>query len=154
MFAPARCEAAVDLLEEPLEINGALMSPKEFSQKMRDDYERLYCLPDDRARSEPPDDRSIDSALAVMSRLNLKCFTPSRIIPSAEGGVGLCFALNGKYADFECFNDGAVLAAITDRRDLVEVFEVNPASHQEIDHAISRMQHFLGQTASAVSPVC
>jgi len=44
-----------------------------------------------------------------------------------EGGVALCFKVDGMYADIECFNSGEIWGIISDR--------VNPASTWAVENS-------------------
>ena len=48
-----------------------------------------------------------DHAIRCLIGANL---IPDAIMPSAEGGVAICFVRGGKYADIECLNTGEILA--------------------------------------------
>jgi len=54
---------------------------------------------------------------------------PTQVTASAEGGVALCFKIDGMYADIECFNSGEMWAIISDR--------INPASTWLIENTAS-----------------
>jgi hypothetical protein len=56
-----------------------------------------------------PNERSIANAIRVLDLLESLNLDPTRILPSAEGGVGICFVREDRYADIECSNDGEVL---------------------------------------------
>jgi len=56
-----------------------------------------------------PSGRSIANAIRVLNLLESLNLDPTRILPSAEGGVGICFVREDRYADIECSNDGEVL---------------------------------------------
>ena len=53
---------------------------------------------------------------------------PTRIVPSAEGGIAVCFVHGDRYADLECLNSGEILAVTY--RGVAEplVWEVAPES--------------------------
>lgn len=95
------------------------------------------------AEFSPPNADSIDRAWELFCRLNMRHVIPTRILPSPEGGVALCFSRNGRYADFECFNSGSTMVAMSDRRGKVDVFEIDPIREEEVDHVIFRIGQFL-----------
>jgi hypothetical protein len=103
--------------------------------------ENLRSLPSnwDSYGAEPPDERSLSSAGFLLSRFAATECMPSRLIPSAEGGVALVFEEPGKYADIECFNDGDIVAAICPDRTEPFIWEVLDGYEEE---AISRIDSF------------
>lgn len=60
--------------------------------------------------AEPPNERARNAAETVLALLKATSLPPTRVVPSSEGGVGICFVDEDRYADFECFNDGEILA--------------------------------------------
>ncbi|MGD1096470.1 MAG: hypothetical protein ABSB35_31310 [Bryobacteraceae bacterium] len=52
---------------------------------------------------------------------------PTQVTASMEGGVALCFKVDGMYADIECFNSGEIWGIISDR--------VNPASTWAVENS-------------------
>lgn len=52
---------------------------------------------------------SIANAIRVLDLLEPLNLDPTRILPSAEGGVGICFVRGDRYADIECSNEGEIL---------------------------------------------
>jgi large subunit ribosomal protein L15 len=71
-------------------------------------------------------------------------FTPSYVAPSAEGGVAISFSRQDKYADLECFNDGDVLAVISDKKrdGHIEVWEVD-ASEEGIKNSLLKIREYV-----------
>lgn len=52
-------------------------------------------------------------------------FVPDRVVPSAEGGLGLVFFSPGITADFEILNDGEVTFSVIDRNNnTTEVWQI------------------------------
>jgi len=94
--------------------------------------------------STRPGSIAISCAWHIFCRCNLHGIPPSNVVPSAKGGVGICFTRNGKYADFECFNDGTVLWVISDRHSDVDVLPLDPWHDAEVDNAVFRIAQFLG----------
>ena len=56
----------------------------------------------------PPNRTAIQKALHILDLLDMPDLLGVRILPSAEGGVGICFVRGDRYADLECSNDGEV----------------------------------------------
>lgn len=97
-----------------------------------------------------PTEESIDRAWKLYCQLNIRNVLPTKILPSPEGGVGICFCINGRYADFECFNTGETLVGMSDRRGKIEVFAVDPRNEKEVDDVISRIGQFLRPVQDAL----
>jgi len=100
----------------------------------------------------PPSEDSMETAFELFCRLTDNQVFPTRVLPSPEGGVGLCFSRNDRYADLECFNSGNTLAAISDRHGKVDVFEVDPLNEKEMDDVIFRIGQFLDSNRSETLP--
>ncbi len=66
---------------------------------------------------------------------------PTRVTPSAQGGVGICFTFKGKDADMECLNAGEILATTSDGKALPDVWEVKPGDIKEALERIARFLH-------------
>jgi len=60
--------------------------------------------------SEGPTAEAIRIAGDFINHLIAVGLIPDAILPSAEGGVAVCFVREGKNADVECLNSGEVLA--------------------------------------------
>jgi hypothetical protein len=60
--------------------------------------------------TERPSQEAIASAAAIAESFISFGLVPDAIVPSAEGGVAVCFLRNQKYVDIECLNSGEVLA--------------------------------------------
>jgi hypothetical protein len=92
--------------------------------------------------AQAPQDPAIYWAFQVLQKLEHDMLRPSRIVASAEGGVAICFVREDIYADIECFNDGVILGAISDRRDRPIVWEIEPGP-SDIARAAARIRKFL-----------
>jgi hypothetical protein len=57
----------------------------------------------------PPNERAASNAIRVLNLLESIRLDPTRILASAEGGIGICFIRGDRYADIECSNEGEVL---------------------------------------------
>jgi hypothetical protein len=88
--------------------------------------------------SEAPSDFARDIAKQIL--LSATGLEPSRVVPSAQGGVGICFSHKGKYGDIECLNTGEILATTSDGTNIPEVWEVKPS---ESKGALERIGHFI-----------
>src|SRR5579872_6148007 len=118
---------------------------------LRDYYEEYLALPPEERQSYPPPSESaLERAWELICRLNAERILPSAIVPSPEGGVGICFSRNGKYADLECFNTGTLLGAVSDRQGDRDVFTVKIPDEIEVSCAITRIGKFLGYSEDAL----
>ncbi len=97
-----------------------------------------------------PTEESIESAWELLCRLNIRHVLPTRILPSPEGGVALCFSRNGRYADFECFNAGNTMVAMSDKKGKVRVFAINLTNEKEVDDVILAIGQFLDPIQDAL----
>ena len=94
-----------------------------------------------------PQDRAISNAGEVLEELKhfnslldssrLDC----KVLPSANGGVGVCFFNGSIYADIECFNAGEVLAVIdeTSSQDDPEVWEITDLNQKKFRESLARI---------------
>jgi hypothetical protein len=53
--------------------------------------------------------KAAERALDILRHLNAE---PVAILPSADGGIGICFSNSGKYGQLEFLNDGEVHALL------------------------------------------
>jgi hypothetical protein len=88
--------------------------------------------------SEAPNPFAIDFAKQIV--LSAKAIVPTRVVASAQGGVGICFSSAEKYGDIECLNTGEILATVSDGKGIPEVWEVKGA---ESEGAIERIASFI-----------
>jgi len=56
-----------------------------------------------------PNGTAVENAERILGRMNLFDLTLARIVPSAEGGIGICFSKDDRYADIESSNEGEVI---------------------------------------------
>ena len=72
------------------------------------------------AVQEKPNRIAFNQARRVLELAELFEVEPTQVTASVEGGVALCYKIDGMYADIECFNSGEIWGIVSDR--------VNPAS--------------------------
>jgi hypothetical protein len=94
-----------------------------------------------KGESDPPNSRSLAIASEILSRLKEVAFYPSGITASAEGGIGIYFEQDRKYADIEVLNSGKLLGVTSDRSGTIMPFEV-PSSSEGYSQAITRVRGF------------
>jgi hypothetical protein len=56
-----------------------------------------------------PNQAAIENASRILFYMRSPELEKVRIVPSAEGGIGLCFKIRDRYADLETSNDGSIL---------------------------------------------
>ena len=106
-------------------------------------YERLDRLAElredwDTYGAPPPNRSSMSNARSILALFEKACLTPTKVVASAEGGVGIVFVRGDKYADVECLNEGDVLAAKYKGDAEPEVWEV-----QRLSEAVDRVRRHL-----------
>jgi hypothetical protein len=77
------------------------------------------------AVEEKPNELAYRHARLALSLAELFEIDPTDVTASADGGVALCFKLDGMYADIECFNSGEIWGITSDR--------INPATTWRIE---------------------
>jgi len=94
-----------------------------------------------KGESDPPNARSLAITSEILYRLKEVAFYPSGITASAEGGIGIYFEQDRKYADIEVLNSGKLLGVTSDRSGTIMPFEV-PSSSEGYGQAIARVRGF------------
>lgn len=121
-------EASNDWLHDALRILGAIEKlPKNW----------------DSSGAETPNPTAIQNCQLVLTSLAKAKLIPSFIEPSTDDAVCIGFWAGNRYADFECFNDGDILAMTHDRGTSDPIIW-NVQSHQLAD-ATHKLQSFLGK---------
>ncbi len=102
--------------------------------------------------TEPPSEFALTWARAFIQQLEADDFSPTGVVASAEGGVGIYFVDGDKYADLECLNSGAILGVISNRSDRPVAWEVEQDA-RGLARASERVREFLdpSQTNENVS---
>lgn len=92
--------------------------------------------------AEPPNEDSYCWSKVILKTLPEIGLNLTKILPSAEGGIGIVFSRNGRIADIECLNSGEILAAQSDRQNEPEVWEIKPSS-ENIKKSLEKIRDFL-----------
>jgi hypothetical protein len=92
--------------------------------------------------AEPPSDFAMTWGKLVLDQFHSDQVLPSRVVASAEGGVGVCFIDGYKYADIECLNSGTILGVISDKRTRPVVWEIEQSA-RGIARASERISEFI-----------
>lgn len=90
--------------------------------------------------AEAPTDTAVVLAASALMALSAISLVPDRIEASVEGGIALAFFRGAKYADFECFNSGEILASTSDRVAPPRVWRAQP---HELAAAAADIRRFL-----------
>jgi hypothetical protein len=98
----------------------------------------------------PPSDFATAWARLVLDQLQSDRLLPTRVVASAEGGIGLCFVDGSKYADIECLNSGTILGVISDKSARPVVWEVEQNA-RGIARAAERIRQFINPSKTAAN---
>jgi len=94
--------------------------------------------------ADPPNYLALTNALKILDLLFESEFSPTRIMPSVEGGISFLFIRNTKYADIECDNDGDIHAGMSDRIGEPILWQVTEeAGKTKLSATISKISSFL-----------
>ena len=96
--------------------------------------------------ADPPNTIARDNLIKVLNELGAQNFLEGRVTPSAEGGLAIVFNNENKYADIECFNNGEILAIVSDlpNRSIVWAVSEDPDSTSKTSYAtIKAIKEFL-----------
>lgn len=72
-----------------------------------------------------PNDIAVRNAIRVLDLLQAYEMEFARVLPSAEGGVGICFVNGDHYADIECLNDGDIMGVRYTGAEMPSLIEIN-----------------------------
>ncbi len=91
---------------------------------------------------DPPNDKALFWADCALDCLRILDFSCTRISPSVDEGVVICFISGDKYADLEFFNTGEILAVISSRKSSPTIWTVleDPA---DIYRAIDSIRDYI-----------
>jgi len=78
--------------------------------------------------SEAPNRDAVLAAGNILKSLIRSDVVPDAILPSAEGGVAICFVRGNRYADIECLNSGEILAVTSTRHERPYVWNLDQDS--------------------------
>lgn len=94
--------------------------------------------------SAPPSSLSLQRAQGFLNALAAMRFRPTRIVPSAEGGVAVIFSDGRRYGDVEFFNRGAIVGATYTGRNEPDIWELGPTDMSYLEGA-GRIREFFSQ---------
>lgn len=75
--------------------------------------------------AEPPNESALSISDRILSLLSAHTLAVDGIVPSPEGGVGIVFYHDERYADIEIFNNGEILAVVDDKIEKPDVWDVS-----------------------------
>jgi hypothetical protein len=127
-----------------LQVDNARTGEQAWLLKNIQTLEKLGNLPVnwDSYGANPPNSTALFWGRTVFEILFNMNFPPTRIMPSADEGIGICFISGKKYADIECFNTGEIVAVTSDGQGNPNVWEVNP-DREELKNSLNRIRVYL-----------
>jgi hypothetical protein len=84
--------------------------------------------------------RAAERALEILRHLNAE---PVAILPSVDGGIGICFNNGGKYAQLEFLNDGEAHALLYGGPGNPQAWQINLAEEDSLREAWNRIGAYL-----------
>lgn len=88
--------------------------------------------------SEAPNEYALSKSEVILQFLRRENLAPKRLLPSAEGGVGISFVEGDNRAELEIFNSGEVVAATYTSQSEPVVWEIG--TDQSLAVAIARIR--------------
>jgi len=92
--------------------------------------------------AEPPSATARESAAQLLGILRTSNLPPTRVVPSSEGGVGICFINGEAYADIESLNSGELLAVMYTGTEEPQVWEITQ-NEESIKEAVEQIRGHL-----------
>jgi hypothetical protein len=104
----------------------------------------IYYLSDDwdGQGTAAPNARAFLHAWEVIGVLGNMNFAPANLVPSAEEGIGIYFTKEKKYGFVECFNEGEIVVAMSDREGHRRVWQIRDTK-DEIEDALEILKDFI-----------
>lgn len=75
--------------------------------------------------AEVPNTTAFRRAHEILTAAQQERLDVTRIVPSAEGGIGICFVASGRYAHIEASNDGELTLVMFSGNDPAEIREIH-----------------------------
>lgn len=88
--------------------------------------------------AEPPNPNSVTESGKILTALETHNLPPTRVMASAEGGIGISFVEGESRAEIEVFNTGEVVAATYTSQSEPVVWEIGQG--QSLEAAIERIR--------------
>src|SRR5579864_8465718 len=86
-----------------------------------------------------PNQVALENGARVLERMTPIELSIVKIVPSAEGGVGFCFAVGNRYADIESSNEGDILGVKYVGTEMPALIETD-GSDPSIDAALQQVR--------------
>lgn len=117
-------------------------------RKLLLDIQKKYADNWDGAGAKQPNDLTLRRANVALDILEELKIEPTKVVPSVESGIGVCFTdANGRYADLEFFNNGDACVAmfVNGEEFLIEniVPRDEPFKRRHLVREISRINLFM-----------
>jgi len=96
----------------------------------------------DSYEAEPPNATARECAAQILGILRTSNLPPTRVVPSSEGGVGICFVNGEAYADIESLNSGELLAVMYTGTEEPHVWEITQ-NEESIIEAVEQIRGHL-----------
>lgn len=108
-------------------VEGSAFVPSlEETRRIGAEFQSLRLLKEDwdSYGAPPPNDRSYSLAEQAVGAARSLSMTGFRIVASAEGGIGLCFVNDDRYAHIEASNEGELISVMFSRDTKTRVIEI------------------------------
>jgi hypothetical protein len=104
----------------------------------------IYILPDnwDDQGTAAPNKLAYFHAREVIGVLSDINFVPAKLMPSAEEGIGFFFSNKNRYGFLECYNEGEIVVAMSNRNGYRKVWQIRDVI-EEIKDALETLIDFL-----------
>lgn len=90
-----------------------------------------------------PNELAVTNTIRVLELLQPYELGFARPIPSAEGGIGICFVNGDRYADLECSNEGEIIGVRYVGAEMPTLIEVDE-TEESIKAAVEQIRNHLG----------
>jgi hypothetical protein len=91
-----------------------------------------------------PNKAAIENASRIIFQMHSPELEKVRIVPSGEGGIGLCFKIRDRYADLETSNDGSILGVRYAGMEAPTLIPVD-GSEDSITEALYEIRNHIGE---------
>jgi hypothetical protein len=88
-----------------------------------------------------PDNNAINSVTEILIKLNEIGLIPTRLSPSAEGGIAVGFRNAQRFADIEVLNTGEISALTSDGQGNIEAWDFDPSA---VKQTLEKIRSYTG----------
>jgi hypothetical protein len=89
-----------------------------------------------------PSSAALENAIRILDLMPPFDVALANIVPSAEGGIGFCFANGERYADIESSNDGQILGVRYAGMDTPVLIQID-GTDDSIKEALAQVRHHI-----------